>query len=161
MPRTVPTVDGTGNFRQVTIKTIDANNGKRSDTFMVDAAATDAEIEALIAAQAAVSNANIYQVKVSMVYNSVPNPGDATEAPLLSVWDNIVLLMKDSANNSQDWFIPAPIDAALVAGTKNPNPANALLQAYRDAVDAVMASAYEPVSYRFTERSKKNPSQPA
>lgn len=161
MPRTAPTVDGTGNYRQITLKWIDANNGKRSDTYDIAADTTDAEVEAIIAAMAVASNGNIYQVKVSMVYNSVANVGDATEAPRESIRDNVVILYKDSANNAVDWFIPAPIDALFVAGTNNPDSANTDLQDVRDAIDAAIATAYQPVSYRFSERRKKNPSVPA
>jgi hypothetical protein len=161
MPRTAPTVDGSGNYREVTIKTIDANNGKRSDTYRVASDATDAELEEIIVQLALASNSNVYQVKVSMVYNSVANPGDATESPILSVWDNVVTLFKDSAGNARDWFIPAPIDALLVAGTENVDSSNAILIDWRDAVDAALETAFQPVTYRFSQRSKKNPATPA
>lgn len=161
MPRTAPAVDGSGNYRQVTIKWIDANNGKRSDTFEVSAAATDAQIEAVIVAMAAASNANIYQVKVTMVYNSVMNVGDALDAPRESVKDNIVFLFKDSANNAVDWFLPAPLDSLFFAGTNTPDASEPVLQAVRDAIDAALAVAYQPVTYRFSERRKKNASVPA
>lgn len=161
MPRTAPTVDGSGNYRQVTFKWIDANNGKRSDTYRVASDATDAEIEAIVAALALASNANMYQVQVSMVYNSVANVGDASEEVYLSVQDNVVILMKDAAGNSRDWFIPAPLDGIMAAGSTNPDPANEVLQGVRDAIDAAIETGFEPVSYRFTERRKKNPSTPA
>jgi len=161
MPRTAPTVDGSGNYREVTLKYVDANNGKRSDTYKVASDATDAEIEAIVAAVAVASNANLYQAKVSMVYNSVANPGDATEAPILDVSSNVVLLFKDSAGNARDWFIPSPIDALLVPGTKNVDPANTDLQDVRDAIDAAIETAFQPVSYRYTARRDKNPATPA
>lgn len=161
MPRTAPTVDGSGNYREITLKWIDANNKRRSDTQRVSAAATDAQIEAVVVAMAVVSNANNYQVKVSMVYNSVANPGDATEAPILAVTSNIVLLFKDSAGNAVDWFVPAPKDEILVAGSNNVDSSNTELIAVRDAIDAAIPTAYEPVSYRFTNRRAKNPTAPA
>lgn len=161
MPRTAPTVDGSGNYREVTIKWIDANNKRRSDSEKVAADATDAEIEAIVVAMAAASNANAYQVKVSMVYNSVANPGDAVEAPILAVSSNIVLLFKDSAGNARDWFIPSPKDSLLVAGTNNVDSSNTELIAVRDAIDAAIETAFQPVTYRFTNRRAKNPAAPA
>lgn len=160
MSRTAPTIDGSGNYREVTIKWVDANNGQRSDTQRISAAATDEQVEAIVVAAAAASNANIYQVRVTMVYNSIKSPADAVEESRVSVKDNIVLLFKDSANNARDWFLPAPLDSMFVAGTNSPDPLDTLLGNWETAIDAAIETAFEPVSLRFTERRKKNPSVP-
>lgn len=160
MPRTVPTVDGSGNYREVTIKWIDANNGRRSDTYRLAQDATDAEVEAIVAALAAQSNANIYQVKTSMVYNAVAVPSDAIEASRVSVWDNVVILFKDAAGNSRDWFLPAPVDALFIAGTNNLDPEGDI-GTVDVAIDPALETAFVVVSYRYTERRKKNPATPA
>ena len=160
MPRTAPTVDGSGNYREITLKWIDANNGKRSDTYRVDADATDPEIEAIVVAAAAASNANCYQVRVSMVYNSIMSPSDAVEESRIAVSENIVLLFKDSAGNARDWFLPAPLDSVFVEGTNSPNPLDTLLGNWESAIDAAIETAFEPISLRYTARRKKNPSVP-
>jgi len=160
MPRTAPTVDGSGNYREVTLKWIDANNGKRSDTNKVASDATDAEIETIVAEMALASKANCYQVKVSMVYNSPALPADAVDEPRESVNDNIVILFKDSAGNSRDWFIPAPSDGLFITDTNNVDPAGSANDV-ATAIDAAIETAFVPISYRFTERRKKNPSTPA
>lgn len=161
MPRTAPTVDGSGNYREVALRWIDANNQKRADTYRVAQDATDAEIEAIVVAMAAASNANIYQVKVSMVYNSPAQPSDADDLSRESVQDNITILFKDSAGNARDWFLPAPLDAVFVADTSNPDSASAELDALSAAIDAAIETAFVAISYRFSERRKKNPSVPA
>lgn len=160
MPRTSPTVDGSGNYREITLKWIDANNGKRSDTYRVSAAATDAQIEAIVVAAAAASNANNYQVRVAMVYNSIMSPSDAIEESRVEVSSNIVLLFKDSAGNARDWFLPAPLDSMFTAGTNNPNPLDTLLGNWETAIDAAIETGFEPVTLRYTSRRKKNPSVP-
>lgn len=158
MPRTVPTIDGTGNFREVGIRWIDANNNRRADTLRVAQDATDAEIEAIVADFAAKSNANIWRVDVAMVYSSVMQPSDAVEEPRESVNDNIVILFKDAVGNARDFFIPAPLDSLFVGGTNNPDAAD--FAATIAALQAALEPAFEPVSLRFTERRKKNRSVP-
>lgn len=159
MPRTVPTIDGTPSRLELSVRWIDANNLKRSDSLQIDGDSTDLEIEAIIAALAAASNANIYQVEVQQVYSDVPNSGDALDLVRNSAKDNFVLLFKNAIINAgRDYFIPAPKEAMFLGGTNQPDTSNALLLAVRDAIDATLVN-FEPVSVRFTERRKKNPSR--
>lgn len=159
MPRTVPTIDGTPNRLEVSVRYIDANGLKRSDTLQIDGDSTDVEIEAIIAALAAASNANIYAVQVSQVYSDVPNSGDALDATRNSAKDNFVLLFKNATINAgRDYFIPAPKEAMFLGGSNIPDTSNALLLAVRDAIDATLVN-FEPVTVRFTERRKKNSSR--
>lgn len=159
MPRTAPTVDGTPNMLQVTLKWIDANNKRRSDTIYVDGGTTPAQIEAIVAAEAAASNANLYAVHVSEVYADVPNSGDAIEATRVSTKDNVVLLFKNpNTADGRDYFIPAPKEVLFLGGSEILDTSNALLLAVRDAIDATIAG-FEPVTVRFSERRKKNPAR--
>jgi len=70
MARTAPAVDGSGNVKMISIRMIDVSGDKRAVSFELGLASTDAEIEAFIAAYAAVTNALVYAVWVSQVYNS-------------------------------------------------------------------------------------------
>lgn len=156
MPRTVPTIDGTPNRKDVSIRWIDANNLKRSDVLYIDASATDPQIEAIVAAFAAGSNANIYEVEVKQVYADVPNSGDAVDLARNSSKDNVVFLFKNATINAgRDYFLPAPIEDVFLGGTNMLDTSAAELLAIRDALDAVLVS-FEPVTVRFTERRKKN-----
>jgi len=159
MPRTAPTVDGSGTRKSISLRWIDANNQKRADTLILDQASTNAQIEAIVAAMAAASNANIYEVVVSEVYADVPNSGDAIEEPRESARDNIVILFKNAATaDGRDYFVPAPLDTLFAGGTNIVDVTDPLILAVRDALDAAL-TGYEPVSVRFTERRKKNPSR--
>jgi hypothetical protein len=149
MPRTAPTVDGSGNYRQIVLKFVDADGEPRSDRYEISAAATDAQVEALVVAVGAQSNANLYQVQVVTVYNAAKLKSAAVDAPRMSVHDNIVSLWKDTANNSRDFFLPAPTQDNFVAGTVNPDPVSGLGDIL-DALNNVFETAFQPISVRFT-----------
>ena len=156
MPRTAPTIDGTPSRVEVTVSYIDANNLRRTDSLQIDGDSTDAEIEAIVAALASASNANIWKVEVQQVYSDVPNAGDALDLVRNSAKDNFVLLFKNATLNAgRDYFIPAPKEEMFLGGSNIPDTSNALLLAVRDAIDAALVN-FEPVSVRFTERRKKN-----
>ena len=89
MARTAPAVDGTPDFQKVSFAWIDASGDLRSDSLQVPAAATSAQIEAFAEALADISNAVLYKIEVSAVYNSVPDKSSAVEAPKDSVYDNL------------------------------------------------------------------------
>lgn len=159
MPRTAPTVDGTGNYRRLVLKYVDADGEKRSDSYQISEGATDAQIEALVAAVGAATNANVYRVEVITVYNAQPLKSSAVDAVRMSVHDNIVSLWKDTANNSRDFFVPSPVQGNFVPGTVNPEPTGVLGDVL-DAVNNVFESAFSPISVRFTERREKNAAIP-
>lgn len=161
MPRTAPPVNGTPNLKRVSWAMIDASGDKRSVSMEVDLAATDVTIEAVTAAIAAATNASIYKVTVEDVYNSIPAVSDADELEENSVFDNIVLLMKDATNRSQNFFLPAPKRENFVGDSDNPDPASTMLGDWRDGVNNLAFGVTSPVSLRYTERREKNQSVPA
>lgn len=156
MARTAPTVDGTPTFRRVSLRWIDASGDLRSDSMQVPGDATDAELEAAAAAVAAISNASLYAVEVTDVYNSVADKDDAVDAPKDSVYDNLVILMKTATNLSARGFIPAPEGALFVPGTDQIDPGNAALATYFAALLAIFGVDYDIVSARYTERREIN-----
>lgn len=154
MPNDAGIVDATPTKRQVTLSFIDVNGQLRSDTYIIPAATTDAELNALAAAIGAASNASLYAISYTNTFQvGNPSVANATDAVDDSVKDNIVLLYGDIGGNSQDFFVPAPIESLLVAGTLNPDPT--ALAAVVAALDAV-TGAMEVKSYRYSERRKKN-----
>jgi len=70
MARTAPTVDGSGNVRNLSIRMIDVSGDKRAVAFELGLAVTPAEIEAFVAAYAAVTNALVYAVHDTQLYTS-------------------------------------------------------------------------------------------
>lgn len=157
MPRSAPTVDGSPNLKKVSMTFVDRSNDQRSVSMYVEGAATAAQIEGLVAAAAAASNANIFRVEVSDVYNSPKVASQALAAEENSVYDNIVLLMKESDNPAgMDAFLPAPKRALFVGDSDNVDNVAALYTAWRDAAVLVGLGTLVPISVRYTERREKN-----
>lgn len=161
--KSVPTIDSAAvTFVRVSVRMMDAGGEKRSVSLQVPAAATDAQIEALVNAQQAAQNATIYEVSKQLIWSSVPVEANADSTDNFgSVYDNVVLLCKNVATQkSQDAFIPS-VSGIIVLDGDIVDTQNALYQAWRDAVIALLAAPYQAVSARFTERRDKNDSVPA
>lgn len=154
MPRTAPTVDGSGNVRMLSLRMIDISGDKKAESLEISPTATAVQIEAIVAAYAARSHANIYAVKDEMIYNSPPIASDATAgAKSDSVADGINFLFIGATNDSADFRLLAPLASQMVGDT--------------DAVDATAGAAFgaliEPVlegtkvlvSAQYTERKEK------
>jgi len=149
--RTAPTVDGNETFKRLSITVYDYTGEQRTDSYKIDAASTDIQIEALVAAYQAISNATVWRVQVSDVYNSIGDPSNALE----EVWEeasaNLVLLAKDANDDSANVFVPAPVNSIFEEGTENIDPASVPLGDLMTAYLAVKAG-YQFVSGRFTSR---------
>lgn len=167
MPRTAPAVDGTPLFKLLSVRWMDVSGDKSSDSYQFNVAATNAQIEAFVAALAAASNAVLYSAIVSDAYEATPDADDATNAIKDTVFDKVVILAKDNLRNSDNIFIPAPIAAVLAdSGSGNLDqidPASTELAAVLTAFLAVKnagGGGYGIVSGRFTERKETNRAVP-
>jgi len=156
MARTAPAVNGTPTFRKASLRWIDASGDLRADSIQVPSGATDAQIEAFGEAIADISNASLYAVEVTDVYNSVADKDDAVDAPKDSVYDNLVVLAKTATNLSQRMFIPAPEGDIFVAGTDQIDPTSVDLGLAFTAFLALVGGTYDIVSARYTERREIN-----
>lgn len=151
--RTAPTVNGTPTYKTISVTLYDYTGDQRTDTYQVDADASDVEIEAFVAALQAVTNATIWRVTVGQVYNSTGDSANATEAVWENAKDNVVLLMKTATNDAIDFYIPSPINAMFLEGTENIDPSNVALGALMTAI-LPFKSAYSFVSARFSHRKQ-------
>jgi len=158
--RTSPTVDGTPAEKAVSISFIDHTGDERSIRLVLPATATDAEIEAQVAATVALSNASNWRVKVEQLYVGAKLASNAVAASYQSVYDNIVVLNKQSTLVTQQSYIPAPL-SGLVLGGDVVDTGNADYVTWRDATVALLGAGYAAVSARYTERREKNDSVPA
>lgn len=161
--RSAPTVDlGTPNRITLSVRLMDAGGEKRAVSLDIPSSATDTQIDAYVNAMQAVSNATIYEVSKQEKYTSVPLEANTeTDSPFVSVFDNLVLGLKDVANNKlQDAFVPA-VEGIIVLDGDVIDTEHGLYTAFRDAADALLGANYTPVSARFTERRDKNDSVPA
>lgn len=161
MPRTAPTVDSAAiTEKAVSISFIDATGDERSVRLIVPAAATDSEIEAVVAATVALSNANVWRVKVEQLYVGAKDASQALSASYQSVYDNIVLLAKESSVVTQNAYVPAPLGSLVLSGDVV-DTSVLDYQTWRDDVITLLAGGYNAQSVRFTERREKNDSVPA
>lgn len=149
--RTAPTVNGTPQFKIVSLTWYDWTGEQRTDSYQFDAGSTVAQIEAFVAAEQALSNATLWRVQVRDTYNSVGDPGNALEEVWEEVSSNLVFLAKDAMNNAMDVFVPSPINDAFIENTENIDPTYAAIATLLASILA-MKSGYSIVSGRFTSR---------
>jgi len=155
MPSDAGAIDATPNRKILSLAWIDSDGGVRSDSYDIPLTATDAELNALVAETGNLSNASLWKATITTeFFIGQPSIANALDVTNDSVKDNVVILLKDLTNQTLDYFIPANSEAnTMVAGTENPNPA--LLVDLVTAIQAVF-TGFVPVSYRFTQRRKKN-----
>lgn len=164
MPRTAPTVDRTGmTKRTLTMRYIDVSGDKRADSFVIAQTATDLAIEAFIAAWSALSNANMYEIQITDLFKAQASASlAATGTKSDSVYDNVVFNRNSiAADKSESLFVPAPVASLfeLTPGgdpTDTPDLNNPVLTQIDTLLNAIQPFNYDPVSYRYTERSEVN-----
>lgn len=161
MPRTAGTVDGTPLYKVVSFRWIDSTGDKRTDSYQFPAAVTDAQVEALAAALAAESNAVLYDIRVQDAYASLPDTGDALNELRPSLFSNIVILAKTPLNDSDDLYIPAPLDENFIPTTDDVLSGElATVMAAFLACKNAGGAAFEIISGRYSERREINKSIP-
>jgi len=145
-------------FKTLSIRYIDKSGDKRTDSTRIKADATLANIQTMLVALGAITNASIYEVKVSDSWGGTPAIADAIQSPRSSVFQNVVTFWKVGATlTTQDTYIPAPTDSIIDAGTDTiiTTPAG-LYDAYRQATLAVLDVGYSARTVRYTERKEVN-----
>ena len=160
--RSAPAVDGTPTFQLISARWIDASGDKRAVSLQVDAGTTAAEVDAFLDNTQNASNASLYEVRVEAVYFSQPQTANATAGVYPSVYDNVVLLLKNQLNISRNWFIPAPDATIMDTDSDTPNTVAAQLIAasVATAIEGTSTDDWSGVSTRFTERREKNQAVP-
>lgn len=154
--RTAPTVNGTPGFLELSVGVIDHTGDTRTDTYVIPAGTTNADIEAFIAAQQAISNASIHSVKVSSSYYSPADSSNADEVVWENARTNLVFLFKNNMKQSFNYFIPAPVNTIFIENTTEIDPTSIPLIDYLSAADSVAGSGWEIVSARLTHRKQMN-----
>lgn len=154
--RTAPALTGAATFIEISLRWIDAVGDLRSDASIVAAAATDIQLEAIAADMQLGSNASLYAVRKTNVFEGAKTKSNALAAVRESAQDNIVYHAKDTGRVDRRAFLPAPIAAVFVGGTETPDSLDAVLIDIMDAWDAAWAGTFSGVSLRFTERRDIN-----
>src|ERR1041384_1303111 len=156
--RTAPAVDGTPPFQRATFSLIDSTEDIRSISIQLPPGATAAQIQAIATQLQDLTNASLYRVEVNAVYDSAPDPGNALEEVHISVFDNVVILLKDQLNHSLNFFVPAPVTDLQPADSDTPDTTEllALGIALTAALEQGTTDDWQNVSARYTERREKN-----
>lgn len=156
--RTAGTVDGTPPFQRAAFSLMDSTEDVRTISIQLPPGATAAQIETIATQLQSLTNATLFKVEVIDVYGSAPDAGNALEEVHISVFDNVVILLKDQLNHSQNFFVPAPI--ADLQPTTGDTPVTAELLALGLALVTAMEMGttddWQTVSARYTERREKN-----
>lgn len=159
--RTAPTIDGSPPFISLLIRFIDARDDRRSMSIDIDPAATNADIEAAVAAVQVASNASVYDVQVQQQYSGAILVSNATDAPFTSADDVLLITYRNATDKtSRRAEVRAPL-GQLVEGGEVVDVDDPIYTAVRDAFNTILPLPYDPVSTRFTERRNKNSSTPA
>lgn len=162
MPRTAPTVDGIPNLKKITLTYVDVSNDQRSVSNYIEGTATPAQIEAHVAAAGAASNGNLFNVEVTDVYRAAKLASAAVSEEENSVYDNVVILYKESDNPSgMNGFIPAPIRDVFVGDSDNIDNTDAIYLAFRNTLSTILLGTMVPITVRYTERREKNAAEEA
>lgn len=154
--RTAPAITGSPTFLRISLRWIDAVGDVRSDSSLMDAAATDVQIEAVAAKMVAASNASLYEVDVSEVFKGAKAKSNALSAIRESIQNNVVYHAKDTGQVDRRSFLPSPLQAVFVTDTETPDASDVLLTDVMTAWDAVWAGTFAGVSLRFSERREIN-----
>jgi hypothetical protein len=154
--RTAPAVTGAATFKELSLRWIDAVGDKRSDASLIAAAATDVQIEAVAAKMVLASNASLYAIRDTDVYEGAIAKSNALSAIRLSVQDNIVYHAKDTGRVDRRAFVPSPLAANFVTNTETPDESATTMSDMMTAWLAVWAGSFASISLRFTERREIN-----
>lgn len=155
--RSAPTIDGSPNAKQVSIRWIDYTGEKRSDSVRVNIAITPALVEAAVAAAQAISNASIYEVQMKDLYTSEASPGLASETVYEDIGSNMVVQYREpTLGTSQRGYIPSLNNVSLEDGTENVDIALPANIAFFSAFLAMLPAGYATVGARFNQKRDLN-----
>lgn len=169
--RTAPPVNGSPTIIRTTIRLVDFAGDRRSlalDNLAAFGVATDADIEAFVAAVQAATNASVYAVEVSQVYNSTFQASNALSAVYQSADDAIVVNLSDATKRYQALTLRSPLASLFTpAGSEDPDSSvAALANAVVAALDIVNGGSlagtgtYTAKTVRFSEHSEINEAKP-
>lgn len=167
--RTAPTVSGTLTDVTATgillsIRFIDYQGQNRSHSLTLPSTVTLAEIEAGVAAIAALTNASVYEVVVGLTWAGEEDSDNATEDVWTSVADAVNTTMRSPTPQlaNQIGVLPAPVQAMFIENTQTIDPTYAAYATYLGAILALVnggagGSGNYTVSWcRFSQHSQSN-----
>ncbi len=155
---TVPTIAGGQTGYEVGISWIDENEIEYTDSIRAKNGITDAELQALIDASQAGSNASSFKMTITTSWEGAKNASNATSAVHESVKDKVRYSLKDLATGAYaQAYMPAPLEA-WVGDNNVVDITQATYIAWKAAVDAVKLAVLTPLNVAFVQYSQRNDS---
>lgn len=151
--RTAPDVTTTASWRKVRYAMIDANGDKKSNSIIVGSAVTNIAIETFLDETQLRSNASLYEVEISDVFNGTSLKSNALSAVYLPIEDLILYSIKAGVNTNQYVYLPAPIASQVISGTDTPDT-TALADWFASVL--ALATGYSGKSVTFTRHKETN-----
>jgi len=153
---TVPTILAGETGYQLTMSWIDENEKEFSSTFLTKANPSDAEIQALVTAAQAGSNASLYRVEATIAWEGAKAASNAASAVHESAADKIRLSLKDITTKAYARaYLPAPLEV-LVGDGGVVDTSQAVYTAWRDAVLAVKLASFTGLNVEFVQYQQRN-----
>jgi len=155
---TIPTILAGQTGYNLAISWIDQNEIEYTDRLRVKAGLTDAEIQTLVTASQAGSNASSWKVTLETCWEGEKNATNATSAVHESVKDKVRYSMKDLSTGAYNQaYMPAPL-AVWVTDNNIVDTTQATYIAWKTAVDAVKLAVFSPLNAAFVQYSQRNDS---
>ena len=155
---TVPTIAAGETGFAVSISWIDENETEYTDSIRAKAGITDAELQSLITAAQAGSNASSWKMEITTTWEGAKNAANATSAVHESVKDKVRYSLKDIATGAYTQaYMPAPLEA-WVGDNNIVDITQATYIAWKAAVDAIKLAIFTPLNVAFVQYSQRNDS---
>lgn len=156
--RSAGTVDGTPDFLEVSFQWIDYVGDRYTCSFIASGTtATPAEIEALAADMQAISNASLWNVRVTQDYRGAMLKSNALEEVWNDAEDVMVIHYKNLTSRADLYVnVPAPLDDIFVEGTEQVDTAHADFTALLASVAAILPTGFNPATVRFSKHREVN-----
>lgn len=121
--RTAPTFVTAATRRQITLGFMDASGERWAGSLVVPVATTAAALDDMVADIVEKSNATLWYTEDHIIREGAKLKSNALNEPRSpSVKDHVLLTYKDLASTlSKRVYVPAPIEAIMVAGTDTPD----------------------------------------
>jgi len=157
--RTAPTVSGTPTTKLVSYSVVDITGDKRSHSFVVAGAATNAQIEALIAAIQGGSASSVFEVRITDLYAGAANLNNASADGRPSADDKMYITLRDAANRvTKRLYVPSPEAGLFVANSEEIDISVAQFTALTAALTPLLGS-FTFSTVAFVEHQESNTPQ--
>lgn len=158
---------GTGTFPDVSVASpdflelsaswIDAKGNTKAIQSKIDETATDAEVQALLVASQAQSNASLFRVKLTRSWEGAELASNALTQAYITLADMIRYSYGTALGANLRWYVPAILSGQILPGDI-PDVDAALWDAVNNAYAAVVPGGYSYMNTGFVESASRNQS---